>query len=99
MLVLDVIGDIIFILFMVLAIIGNYCVLRKIRNGPKPPLKLDVGMLWFFAVIGILCGIAMVEVIPIFLFTALIAIEMADVMRMRGVKHSRYVSSYSQKNN
>jgi hypothetical protein len=96
---LDMIGDIVLILIMVLAIIGNYWILRKIRNGQNPPLKSDVGMLWFFAVIGILCGIAMVEVIPIFLFTALIAIEMADVMRMRGVKHSRYVSSYLQKNN
>jgi len=96
---LDMFGYIVLILIMVLAIIGNYGILWKIRNGQKPPLKSDVGMLWCTAVIGILCGIAMVEVIPIFLFTALIAIEMADVMRMRGVKHSRYVSSHPQKNN
>lgn len=96
---LDMVGNIVLALIMGIALIGNYGILWKIRNGQKPPLKSDVGMLWFTAVIGILCGIAMVEVIPVFMFTALIAIEMADVMRMRGVKHSRYVSSYSQKNN
>jgi len=88
---MDQIGEIVLILLMVLAIIGNYWVTIKIRNGLNPPCNSDVGMLWFTATIGILSGIALIEVIPIFLFTALLAIEMADVMRMRKSPKKRYL--------
>lgn len=81
------IGEIVLVLVMVLAIIGNYYVLfNKIKKGPIPPFKSDVGMLWGTSAIGILCGIALTEIIGILLFTALLAIEMADVLNMRKVK-------------
>jgi hypothetical protein len=93
------IGEIVLVLVAVIAVIGNLWVFQKVREGPKPPLKSDVGMLWFTAVIGVLCGIALIQAITIFLFTALIAVEMADIMRMRGVKHSRHIKPCKELNN
>lgn len=96
---MDQIGEIVLILIAVIAIIGNLWAFRKVRVGLKPPLKSNVGMLWFTAVVGVLCGIALIQVITIFLFTALIAVEMAEIMRMRGVKHSRYIKPCNEYNN